>query len=247
MSQPGLHGALLDCVDVPPGITVSGAGGGPLGTLVLRPESPVSIGPGEGCSVRIRGLKRNDSSFGEIAWSSTGWRLILEHDPAGPFAVDDDFESREVRDMADGAGFKIEDHERRGPRFVLTDLRATDGPPELTIEQVGPPGTAPALSTPYGETQRSITVRQRALVLGKRPDAVDVRISTTPGVSGRHAEIQWRDGAYWLRDMGTAGGTFVGPDDRPLAYERSWRLSPGERIRLERVELELRYSGWTGS
>jgi len=46
-------------------------------------------------------------------------------------------------------------------------------------------------------------------------------------VSRRHARITLDEGTYFIEDLGSSNGTFVGP--HPVT---AWELAPGDRIRL---------------
>jgi len=61
-------------------------------------------------------------------------------------------------------------------------------------------------------------------------------------VSGQHAEIEHRGGAWWLRDLST-NGTFVNDSDEALGQNRAHQLSNGDRIRIGEYEIEVEISG----
>jgi hypothetical protein len=58
-----------------------------------------------------------------------------------------------------------------------------------------------------------------------------------PGVSSHHAMLSWRDGKWWVRDLGSTNGTSVNaaaiPSGTPVALTR------GDTIRLKDAALEL--------
>jgi pSer/pThr/pTyr-binding forkhead associated (FHA) protein len=56
-------------------------------------------------------------------------------------------------------------------------------------------------------------------------------------VSLHHALISVRDGVYWLEDLGSTNGTFVGEDKRVMAAHA---LTDGEELRLGGVVLIFR-------
>ena len=56
-------------------------------------------------------------------------------------------------------------------------------------------------------------------------------------VSLHHALITVRDGVYWLEDLGSTNGTFVGEDQRVMAAHP---LVDGEALRLGGVVLVFR-------
>ncbi|MES2640498.1 MAG: FHA domain-containing protein [Myxococcota bacterium] len=68
---------------------------------------------------------------------------------------------------------------------------------------------------------RRILLRTRTLI-GRSP-AADLQLERA-AVSGEHACIVWVEGAWWVRDLGSRNGTWVGGD----------QLAPGQERRLER-------------
>lgn len=67
---------------------------------------------------------------------------------------------------------------------------------------------------------RRLTLGDRTVV-GRSPSA-GLRLDH-PSVSAEHGTVYWHDDAWWVRDLGSTNGTFVGPD----------QLGPGEKHRLE--------------
>ena len=61
-------------------------------------------------------------------------------------------------------------------------------------------------------------------------------------VSGRHAEIEHRGGAWLLRDTST-NGTFVNGSDEALGPDRPHELSNGDRFRIGEYEIEVEITG----
>ena len=61
-------------------------------------------------------------------------------------------------------------------------------------------------------------------------------------VSGRHAEIEHRAGAWLLRDTST-NGTFVNDSDEALGPDRVHQLSHGDRFRIGEYEIEVEITG----
>jgi hypothetical protein len=81
---------------------------------------------------------------------------------------------------------------------------------------------APSLRTPHGVR------RLAAWSLIGRDASCLIRVDDTR-VSRTHASLEWRDAAWWVRDLGSANGTWVG-DERLGADARL--LRPGEPLRL---------------
>ena len=61
-------------------------------------------------------------------------------------------------------------------------------------------------------------------------------------VSGRHAEIEHRGGAWLLRDTST-NGTFVNASDEALGPDRLHELTNGDRFRIGEYEIEVEITG----
>jgi len=55
-------------------------------------------------------------------------------------------------------------------------------------------------------------------------------------ISAHHAEIEIRDGAWWIRDLST-NGTFINGSSRPLGPDGSHQVADGDRIRLGPIEV----------
>lgn len=94
----------------------------------------------------------------------------------------------------------------------------------ITPEQVrihgGEPTTA-ALVDPWG---RAHALRKQT-VIGREPGGLRILDAT---ISRRHAEIELRDGGWWLKDFGSANGTYV--EGRRLEAEQELQLRDGERV-----------------
>lgn len=82
-----------------------------------------------------------------------------------------------------------------------------------------------------------ITFDAPRVVIG-RGEGADVRLPD-PSVSHRHATLRQRGSDYLVVDEGSTNGTFVGAVR--LAPQSPRVLRPGERLRIGRVELEVRF------
>lgn len=82
----------------------------------------------------------------------------------------------------------------------------------------------------------SITFDSPRVVIG-RGDGADVRLPD-PSVSHRHASLRQRGSDYLIVDEGSTNGTYVGAVR--LAPQSPRLLRSGERIRVGRIELEVR-------
>lgn len=58
-----------------------------------------------------------------------------------------------------------------------------------------------------------------------------------PRISSRHARLEWRDGQWWVEDVGSANGTFVNghavAGTSPAGYDDTLRVGPAV-LRLRR-------------
>src|SRR5271166_3058934 len=82
-----------------------------------------------------------------------------------------------------------------------------------------------------------LTLDAPRLVLG-RGDGCDVRLPD-PSVSHRHASIRQRGGEHVLLDENSTNGTFM--DRVRLPPQTPRVLRSGERVRLGRVWIEIRF------
>ena len=58
------------------------------------------------------------------------------------------------------------------------------------------------------------------------------------GVSSRHAQLQWRNGALQITDLGSTNGTFV--NGEKLAPNVARKLKNGDRLRFGKLDFQLR-------
>jgi hypothetical protein len=112
-----------------------------------------------------------------------------------------------------------------GAQHARADAAAHARYSSASVERVGEPGSATA-SWPLlrGRTR-----------LGR--DSDNHVVLDDERVSLHHALITVRDGVYWLEDLGSTNGTFVGDDKRVMAAHP---LVDGEQVRLGGVELVFR-------
>lgn len=72
------------------------------------------------------------------------------------------------------------------------------------------------------EDHSKIWINRPKMILGRDRDQCDILIDGDISVSRRHAKLQEKDGQYYLTDLGSSNGTFVGK-----------RLQPGKPVLLE--------------
>ena len=98
-------------------------------------------------------------------------------------------------------------------RAVRAELRVTGGAAQGTIFEVT-------------EAQKSVIGRSASNSIAIEDDEI----------SRRHCEIEFRDGAFWLSDLGSANGTRV--NGAPL--NEPYALRDGDLIQIGQSELEVR-------
>ena len=89
----------------------------------------------------------------------------------------------------------------------------------------------------------TLRITGRQLVVGRSlgtdTEHVDYFIVNKATVGRRHAIIKWKDGAFWLVDLGSVNGTYV--NDERLLGERILRT--GDRLRFHKFEFEFSAPG----
>lgn len=78
-----------------------------------------------------------------------------------------------------------------------------------------------------------LPLRGSGLLIGRSPDST--LVLEDDFASGRHARIIDIDGAWWIEDLGSTNGTFVG-EQRVI---EALPLRPGDPIRIGRTTMEL--------
>jgi type VI secretion system protein len=84
--------------------------------------------------------------------------------------------------------------------------------------------------------QRSRVFGVNGGTIGRAPDNDWVLPDPKRMVSGHHCEIEYRGGAFWLRDTST-NGVFVNGSDEPISSSGPLVLRDGDRLRLGEYEL----------
>jgi class 3 adenylate cyclase len=103
----------------------------------------------------------------------------------------------------------------------------------MTLSTTGPALVADDTTIPIW---RSVSLVGRGdPATGAVPDVDLSRLDERRAVSRKHARIVYRDGTFYLCDLGSTNGTFV--NDARLAAQEETGLTPGDRVRFARVEL----------
>ena len=66
-----------------------------------------------------------------------------------------------------------------------------------------------------------------------------VSLPDDPDVSREHARLTWRDGAWWVEDLGSSNGTFLGEFAATRRLTSATRLSAGDIFRVGRTRFRL--------
>lgn len=128
---------------------------------------------------------------------------------------------------------------------------ATPAAPARTASAPGPsgPSPAPAPKTPRRQqssaprnlvvtqgvlTGTSLPLREAGTVIGRNPECA--LILDDDFASGRHARIFHRDGAWFVEDLGSTNGTFVGGE----RLTGPVRVEAGTTLRIGKTVIELR-------
>jgi non-specific protein-tyrosine kinase len=75
--------------------------------------------------------------------------------------------------------------------------------------------------------------------IGRAPDSYWVLPDPKGYVSSRHCSVEFRDGAYWLRDN-SRNGVFVNGSREPIGRDKLVPLQHGDRLRVAEYELLVR-------
>ena len=115
------------------------------------------------------------------------------------------------------------------PHIEDVPAPASDAPPEASTDE---PPTA-AVGTPGGLTLRlesergsrsTFEVTKSGATIGRGPEST-IQLADL-SVSRKHARITYKQGSYWLSDLGSMGGTWI--DGAKLAAPR--RVAAGQTI-----------------
>ncbi len=125
---------------------------------------------------------------------------------------------------------------RRAPRYIRTQpVHAAPRPPQGTIDEEAESGTrsGPLARNRYlltvlaGDQLGQVIQLDRDEFLIGRGDHMDVRI-VDPGLSWTHARLRRQEDGYYLEDLASTNGTFVGRD----RIRQPVRLVDGDRIQF---------------
>ncbi len=98
---------------------------------------------------------------------------------------------------------------------------------------------------PEGATPGTWRSDDGDVLLGRDPSCDWVLPDPERHLSKRHCAVEFRGGAWQVRDLST-NGTFLNRAAEPVGRERSERLADGDRLHLGGYEIEIRIAGPVG-
>ena len=161
-----------------------------------------------------------------------------------PLHEDDLAEVRAALEAVAEAPVETDDPESEAP--VTADEPEADAPitlpppqAEEAVDVPAPVGgrVGDALLLTLGTPLTTFTVEKTSATLGRGPENT-IRLDDL-SVSRRHARIAYRQGRYWLSDLGSMGGTWV--DGTRLSAPR--RIAFGEVIDIGLCRLTVSFTG----
>lgn len=69
-------------------------------------------------------------------------------------------------------------------------------------------------------------------------------IPNDPEASRQHARLFFQDGAWWLEDLGSANGTFIGEFTASRKIASATKLTPGQIFRVGLTRLRVETEGF---
>jgi hypothetical protein len=109
--------------------------------------------------------------------------------------------------------------------------------PAVDVSSPPPVGAGDALVLTLATPPATFTIARSSATLGRGPEN-PIRLDDL-SVSRRHARIAYRQGGYWLSDLGSMGGTWV--DGTRLSAPR--RIAAGEVIDIGHCRLTVSFAG----
>ncbi len=85
---------------------------------------------------------------------------------------------------------------------------------------------------------QSLHLETEVVTFGRQPDCT-VILADDPEMSRLHARMYWSQGGWWLEDMGSSNGTFVGEFGQSQRIAGAVRLAVGQIFRVGRSRFRL--------
>jgi hypothetical protein len=116
---------------------------------------------------------------------------------------------------------------RRTRQAAAPAGREAPAPRQAPVPTATPEGRMPAAHLRDMRARKTISLTKPLTRIGRQPDN-DVVISER-AVSGHHAEIEWRHGQFYLRDLRSTNGTWL----NQVRVEKEMMLRGGDVIRFD--------------
>jgi len=71
-------------------------------------------------------------------------------------------------------------------------------------------------------------IGKQGMSIGKSGTKADIVIEGNPSVSRKHAQITWQRQKYYIRDLGSANGTFI--NGKKLEKEEEYPLQSEDQV-----------------
>jgi pSer/pThr/pTyr-binding forkhead associated (FHA) protein len=89
------------------------------------------------------------------------------------------------------------------------------------------------MSGPHdGETVRMAALGDPPECTFGRSEACSIQIQNDPDISRSHARLYWNNGKWWLQDLGSLNGTYLGEFLRSSKVSSPLLVMPGQIFRM---------------
>jgi pSer/pThr/pTyr-binding forkhead associated (FHA) protein len=100
------------------------------------------------------------------------------------------------------------------------------------------------MSGPHdGETVRLTASGSPPAITFGRLDSCTIQIEDDPDVSRTHAKMYWNTGRWWLQDLGSLNGTYLGEFLQSVKASTPLAVAPGQIFRIGTTRLRLEEAG----
>jgi hypothetical protein len=111
-------------------------------------------------------------------------------------------------------------------------------PDWYAAQQASDPIPSPGMPHVLPANERSLLVGRASASRNIHPQ---IDVSTDPGISRRHAQLTTDGQRWWVEDLQSANGTFVGESGQALP---TTPIDPGQRVELDQ-DARVYLGGWT--
>jgi len=96
------------------------------------------------------------------------------------------------------------------------------------------------MSGPHdGETVRMAALGDPFECTFGRSEACSIQIQNDPDISRSHARLYWNNGKWWLQDLGSLNGTYLGEFLRSSKVNSPLVVKPGQIFRMGATRFRL--------